>query len=204
MLRQSHIKCYDVVSHILSFYYNSINTSKFLSSFKLKDCTLICSSILHQLFAIKKIHDACFASLSLVCHFCVYAFFYSFRLLQIHDGCLSFASYNRSCICTSPVLTAICTMRSVCFSVVCVCGFFFVLFYFSLMSVVISVLPSKLTSKSCYGDHLSIEKGIRAHVTLPDWNKMKNKTHTQCKINKYCNKSVLYNWQQKHKTRCMF
>ena len=54
------------------------------------------------------------------------------------------------------------------------CFFFFIglyllcmcLLHFSLMSVVISVLPSKLTSKSCYGDRLSIEKRhSRAHVT---------------------------------------
>lgn len=38
---------------------------------------------------------------------------------------------------------------------------------FSLMLVDISVLPSNLTSKSCYGDHLSIEKkGVRASCTV--------------------------------------
>lgn len=63
----------------------------------------------------------------------------------------------------------------VCVCVCFICFFFFIGLYlllcvfaafFSLMSVVISVLPSKLTSKSCYGDRLSIEKRhSRAHVT---------------------------------------
>lgn len=49
----------------------------------------------------------------------------------------------------------------------CCCCYFRIIIgvvVFSLMSVVISVLPSKLTSKSCYGDRLSIEKGIRASM----------------------------------------